>query len=48
MSTASWRLRSADVAKPDYRPATPQNTANNIQSPRNNREIVGQQESKHK
>ena len=48
MSTASWRLRSADVTKPDYRVATPQNTASNIQTPRNDREITGQQECKQK
>lgn len=47
-STPTWRTRAADVTKPDYRQAVPQNTAKNIQTPRSNREIVAQLESRQK
>lgn len=48
MSTPTWRTRAADVTKPDYRAATPQNTASNLRTPPSGRELVGELESKHK
>lgn len=48
MSTPVWRTRAADTAKPDYRPAAPQNTAGNTRTPPSGREITGELETKHK
>lgn len=48
MSTPSWRTRSADVTKPDYRSATPQNTASKLRTPSSGRELTGEVETKQK
>lgn len=48
MSTPTWRTRAADVTKPDYRRPIPQNTAKNVQTPRTNREVTGELETKHR
>lgn len=48
MSTATWRTRAADVTKPDFRQATPTNSAKNVTTPRTGREIVGEVETKQK
>lgn len=49
MSTPTWRTRAADVTKPDYREATPQNTASNIKTDvRSGGELVAELETKHK